>query len=100
MERVVAAGVTQATPVKAPAGFTFKANACFGFDCHNNGTCVLDTQSQPSCLCTDGFAGEHCEIDLCAQTNCKNGGFCQIENKVPICRCPAGTLGALCETVS
>uniref|UniRef100_A0AC34F6A7 Uncharacterized protein n=1 Tax=Panagrolaimus sp. ES5 TaxID=591445 RepID=A0AC34F6A7_9BILA len=48
VERIVANGVTQATPVKPPAGFTFKANACFGFDCFNNGTCVLDTQSQVS----------------------------------------------------
>uniref|UniRef100_A0A914YA49 EGF-like domain-containing protein n=1 Tax=Panagrolaimus superbus TaxID=310955 RepID=A0A914YA49_9BILA len=99
VERNVANGVTQATPIKPPAGFTFKANACFGFDCFNNGTCVLDTQAQPSCLCNDGYAGEHCEIDLCGQTNCQNGGFCQIQNKVPICQCPLGTLGANCETV-
>ncbi|KAE9550500.1 hypothetical protein FO519_006288 [Halicephalobus sp. NKZ332] len=86
---------------QGPSSSTFKftAHACVGYECKNNGTCVLDIHSQPNCFCSEGFAGERCEMDLCAQMDCKNGGFCQIQNGTPVCRCPAGTLGARCETV-
>lgn len=78
--------------------FKFTAHACVGYECKNNGTCVLDIHSKPNCFCPEGFAGERCEISLCGQKNCKNGGFCQIENGVPVCRCPSNTVGENCET--
>uniref|UniRef100_A0A7E4VD07 EGF-like domain-containing protein n=1 Tax=Panagrellus redivivus TaxID=6233 RepID=A0A7E4VD07_PANRE len=88
------------TPITgANGGFTFTANACATHECLHNGTCVLDIHSQANCLCNDGFAGQHCEIDLCAQTPCHNGGQCSILNGSPVCHCPVGTVGANCEKV-
>ena len=53
--------------------------------CRNNGMCVFDG----SCICPEGFKGEHCEINMCKEIDCHNGGTCESG----ICICQPGYTG-------
>lgn len=47
--------------------------------CLNNGTCrVLPGTNIADCVCTPGFTGLYCEIDIdeCQPNPCENGGDC------------------------
>ncbi|KAH7696338.1 EAT-20 protein, partial [Aphelenchoides avenae] len=91
---------TTPEPVDVKKESAASTNACAQFECHHNGTCVLGTNSQPTCLCSEGFSGAHCEVDLCSQIVCQNGGSCLIRNGRAVCSCPPGTSGDRCsETV-
>jgi len=43
---------------------TVICKGAFNSFCTNNGICkdVIDTEDHPGCVCSDGFAGEYCEI--------------------------------------
>uniref|UniRef100_A0A0R3S6U3 EGF-like domain-containing protein n=1 Tax=Elaeophora elaphi TaxID=1147741 RepID=A0A0R3S6U3_9BILA len=53
--------------------------------------------SQAICSCQEGFLGSQCEINLCANVECMNGGICQANGNVPRCQCRPGTTGTFCE---
>ncbi|XP_076141368.1 uncharacterized protein dlk2 [Alosa pseudoharengus] len=73
--------------------------------CQNGATCVTDETGDYSCLCPDGFHGNHCQLRMgpCYSTKspCKNGGLCEdLGGFSPVltCRCLAGFTGPRCET--
>ncbi|VDK49306.1 unnamed protein product [Anisakis simplex] len=76
---------------------TLNTQPCAQVECLNNGTCVLGPDGQASCLCLEGFNGERCEFSACATMPCMNGGVCRISGAEPICECPFGVTGILCE---
>lgn len=51
-----------------------------------------------SCLCTAGFTGEFCEIevDVCESTPCLNGGTCSGHGLVYTCICHPAFFGPIC----
>ncbi|XP_067678304.1 uncharacterized protein [Haliotis asinina] len=76
----------------------------FGSFCRNGGTCKRNmTTCGVYCVCRQGFTGtacDKCETDPCAvNSTCQNGGTC-LSNKAcePICNCPSGFTGDICET--
>lgn len=64
----------------------------------NEGTC-LDEKGGYKCICTPGYAGQKCEINIdeCAQNPCQNGATCKDEINTFRCLCPAGYWGERCE---
>ncbi|KRT83956.1 EGF-like domain containing protein [Oryctes borbonicus] len=56
---------------------------CPSNPCANGGTCQLKvvngTTNTVTCICADGFSGEHCEtdIDYCKHHQCQNNGNCR-----------------------
>uniref|UniRef100_A0A1I7RJB8 Protein eyes shut n=1 Tax=Bursaphelenchus xylophilus TaxID=6326 RepID=A0A1I7RJB8_BURXY len=74
------------------------ADPCDNFEC-NNGTCSAEN-GEAKCKCPEGFAGEHCEQDLCANLGCQNGGTCQVRNGRAVCNCPRGIAGEKCHQLN
>ncbi|KAK6112975.1 putative integral membrane protein [Brugia pahangi] len=70
---------------------------CAGIQCQNNGTCVTTNDGRVICVCSEGFLGSHCEINLCANVQCMHNGVCQTNGNVPHCLCQPGTTGTFCE---
>ena len=59
--------------------------------CLNNGTCFYSPLSNKlTCMCTEGFSGSRCEVDLCARLNCPSNSECI---KGERCECLPGYLG-------
>ena len=51
----------------------------FGICLKNNGTCIEHKAFEEfSCECPQHYGGRRCEIELCKEMNCKNGGFCSV----------------------
>ncbi|KAI6172800.1 Abnormal pharyngeal pumping eat-20 [Aphelenchoides besseyi] len=95
---IVAATEDETTAVTdGSAGTTNEEEkSCDSFECQNNGTCVEQSDGSPKCKCAEGFGGEHCEKDLCAELGCQNGGKCHIRNGRAVCSCPNGIHGEKC----
>lgn len=63
--------------------------------CENGGTCWLDSNLNPFCLCQNPYFGDRCEqVPECGGLTCKNGGRC-LNSK---CICSIGFTGVYCET--
>ena len=73
------------------------------FDEKNDGLCFVGDGSQETfCQCFDAFIGSRCEINLCENKQCFNGGSCtldqsNLENRTK-CDCTDPFSGSLCET--
>ena len=69
----------------------------------NNGQCFDNNGQQKfSCNCVYPFAGERCEINICENVECLNGGQCIQDPNIksviaPMCDCPADFGGETCE---
>ncbi|GMR31949.1 hypothetical protein PMAYCL1PPCAC_02144 [Pristionchus mayeri] len=72
---------------------------CSTHVCSNGGRCTVNDAGFAECVCLDGFAGRHCENDVCAQVPCGNGGRCSAKGTIATCHCPRHTRGLLCEEV-
>jgi len=69
---------------------------CSTINC-NNGTCVIDSNEQPSCYCIDNYYGDYCNETICDYNNpCINGNCSTIGNDVT-CTCNSGYYGDQCE---
>lgn len=80
-------------------------------NCGNGGTCEMATGGQSMCACPPRFTGYTCEVDLCESDDatadcismpcdklrCQNGGNCVLRTDGPVCDCPLGQSGELCE---
>ncbi|XP_062621823.1 MAM and LDL-receptor class A domain-containing protein 2-like [Saccostrea cucullata] len=73
--------------------------------CKNGGTCqesnsYTGTGTEFKCTCPERYTGEVCEIDVCFNNGCQNGGSC-VADKNNIrgynCSCIKGFLGEKCE---
>jgi len=53
------------------------------------------------CLCSSGFTGATCEVDIdsCADSPCVPGSQCIDQPDGFLCECAPGTRGALCDEV-
>ena len=73
--------------------------ACSYIQCLNGGTCVDEAMFSYSCQCTEGFAGQNCEISnfTCTPNTCMYGGICLTLGYNYICQCPLGRAGRVCE---
>nr|CAD7195211.1 unnamed protein product [Timema douglasi] len=73
--------------------------ACGGDVCDNGGSCWLDKEQRPRCVCLQMYTGARCETQIsCAQTSCLNDGRCVEESGfVSRCHCPVGWGGAFCQ---
>ncbi|XP_076874453.1 protein eyes shut homolog [Brachyhypopomus gauderio] len=67
--------------------------------CANRGRCFLDTGSRRSCVCTPGWEGPNCTVNIneCAQHQCQNGATCIDQVGGYSCRCLDGYSGEHCE---
>ncbi len=56
-----------------------KINLCYSSPCQNGADCS-PTESGYTCLCAEGFAGQHCEVDLrkgnCSENLCHSPSQC------------------------
>jgi len=39
-------------------------DSCFDFECQNLGKCVIDEDSEPTCICSGNFSGPQCEFQI------------------------------------
>ncbi|CAI2358167.1 unnamed protein product [Caenorhabditis sp. 36 PRJEB53466] len=78
--------------------WTLAPSPCAGYHCHNNGTCLVSQEGSATCLCRNGFTGDHCELDVCSSVPCQNGGVCRSNNGIAYCECPPAFTGLLCES--
>ena len=76
---------------------------CFSDPCRNSGVCV-DKPYNFECVCTSGFAGEHCErnFDSCVdlvqgQNDCMHGTCRHLNVYTFVCECDVGYKGVTCE---
>uniref|UniRef100_A0AAQ5Z5T4 Protein eyes shut homolog n=1 Tax=Amphiprion ocellaris TaxID=80972 RepID=A0AAQ5Z5T4_AMPOC len=67
--------------------------------CANGGLCVLNNASSYTCICTPGWSGQNCRINVndCIQHWCQNGATCVDEIDGYSCLCPRGYTGVYCE---
>lgn len=93
---------TSTTVIIPSSTFTLAAHPCASFECQNNGTCVVSSDTGlASCICNIGFTGDKCEVDQCHSVTCQNEGTCKISkfNFEPYCECKPGTSGSNCEII-
>ncbi|VDM63584.1 unnamed protein product [Angiostrongylus costaricensis] len=84
---------------QAPALSLPIISSCDNFVCLNNGTCVINQKGSAACLCQSGFTGTACEVDLCSESLCQNGGNCRTNGGQVYCECPPALTGVVCESV-
>uniref|UniRef100_UPI003AAC0E98 protein eyes shut homolog n=1 Tax=Centroberyx gerrardi TaxID=166262 RepID=UPI003AAC0E98 len=67
--------------------------------CANGGRCLLNSARSYSCVCTPGWSGRNCQINVndCVQHWCQNGATCVDEIDGYRCLCPRGYTGVYCE---
>ncbi|KAM6916581.1 protein eyes shut homolog [Xenentodon cancila] len=67
--------------------------------CANGGRCVLNHAGSYSCICSRGWSGQSCLINVnnCIQHWCQNGATCVDEIDGYSCLCPSGYTGVYCE---
>uniref|UniRef100_A0A8C9YVE4 Protein eyes shut homolog n=1 Tax=Sander lucioperca TaxID=283035 RepID=A0A8C9YVE4_SANLU len=67
--------------------------------CANGGHCVFNDASSYTCICTPGWSGQNCHINVndCVQHWCQNGATCVDEIDGYSCLCPRGYTGVYCE---
>uniref|UniRef100_A0A8C7WP48 Protein eyes shut homolog n=1 Tax=Oryzias sinensis TaxID=183150 RepID=A0A8C7WP48_9TELE len=67
--------------------------------CANGGHCVLNNASSYTCICTRGWTGQTCRINVndCIQHWCQNMATCVDEIDGYSCLCPSGYTGVFCE---
>ncbi|XP_038593172.1 protein eyes shut homolog [Micropterus salmoides] len=67
--------------------------------CANGGRCVLNNARSYTCVCTPGWSGQDCRINVndCVQHWCQNGATCVDEIDGYSCLCPRGYTGVYCE---
>lgn len=74
---------------------------CQNSTCLNNATCQTGFTSKGyRCLCSQGYHGQHCEIDIdeCRSSPCNNGGTCINRDGGFECSCGDEWTGTYCET--
>ncbi|CAD5231277.1 unnamed protein product [Bursaphelenchus okinawaensis] len=89
---------TTESSAESSATTAASSDPCESFEC-NNGTCSAESGA-PKCTCAEGYAGEHCEQDMCANLGCQNGGTCQVRNGRAVCNCPRGVDGEKCHQLN
>ncbi|KAF8386868.1 eat-20, partial [Pristionchus pacificus] len=98
-EMEFSSGASTAIPAAAAATAAVAVHPCSTHVCSNGGRCTVNDAGFAECVCLDGFAGRHCENDVCAQVPCGNGGRCSAKGTIATCHCPKHTRGLLCEEV-
>ena len=70
-----------------------------GVRCGNGGECVDGLGDSFSCICTEGWTGATCEvnIDECEEDPCLNDGHCMDLVGDFLCVCPLTWSGRVCE---
>ncbi|KFD47915.1 hypothetical protein M514_25093, partial [Trichuris suis] len=72
---------------------------CGNFTCVN-GSCLV-SGGKAGCVCSMGYAGEHCDVPtICLNSSCLNGGTCKEKMGVIECSCPKGFMGSTCQEIS
>uniref|UniRef100_A0AAQ5YXC9 FAT atypical cadherin 3b n=1 Tax=Amphiprion ocellaris TaxID=80972 RepID=A0AAQ5YXC9_AMPOC len=79
-------------------GCVLYPDPCVSQPCLNGAIC----SSLPSggvCVCSVGFTGVRCEIELtsCMPNPCQNGGDCKPVGSAFLCGCPRGLMGLICD---
>ncbi|KAJ8321971.1 hypothetical protein KUTeg_000442 [Tegillarca granosa] len=74
-------------------------NPCESGKCVNATSCIWTGQANYTCICTHGFTGKHCDIDIneCDSLPCQNGGTCEDKLNAYTCHCPHLFSGVNCE---
>ncbi|XP_065678288.1 basement membrane-specific heparan sulfate proteoglycan core protein isoform X1 [Hydra vulgaris] len=76
------------------------ASPCLSKSCLNGGTCVMVSDDDFICKCTNSYDGILCEkkIGLCENyIDCKNNGICKKTSHGSTCFCPLGFSGLSCQ---
>ncbi|GAB6032299.1 hypothetical protein CHUAL_010938 [Chamberlinius hualienensis] len=71
---------------------------CYDQECSRQSVC-FDKFNNYYCNCSEGFAGQFCEVDIdeCEDITCANGGTCVDGVAKFSCHCQPGYEGARCE---
>ncbi|XP_030603557.1 protein eyes shut homolog [Archocentrus centrarchus] len=85
-----------------PVGFEYTCSVpCLQHlqPCANGGRCVLNNTNAYRCICTRGWSGQDCRVNVneCIEHWCQNGGTCVDEIDGYSCLCPRGYTGIYCE---
>ena len=78
---------------------TISNASCEANPCQNEGACVPLEGGGYACLCSTGFGGKDCEINVdgCESASCLNGAICRDGGDGYTCDCAPGFSGRHCE---